>query len=88
MFIFELNWIFIGDSVTLTAPDKNIDSPQLKTAQENNRQEERRSYVIRDEDDSDVDDLIDVDEDTERKGRVDIKSVISNHTYALRRAKA
>ncbi|KAI7877736.1 hypothetical protein K492DRAFT_209465 [Lichtheimia hyalospora FSU 10163] len=51
-----------GDSVVLTAPEST-----KPTEKSESRTEERRSYVIRDEDDSDDDDLIDVDEESERK---------------------
>lgn len=54
-----------GDSVVLTAPETTKPTEKSET-----RAEERRSYVIRDEDDSDDDDLIDVDEGSERKGKV------------------
>ncbi|KAG2223599.1 hypothetical protein INT45_001681, partial [Circinella minor] len=53
-----------GESVTLTAPP-SAQSPATKKSEE--RTEERRSYVIQDEDDSDEDDLVDVDADDLQK---------------------
>ncbi|KAI9491972.1 hypothetical protein BDB00DRAFT_830577 [Zychaea mexicana] len=54
-----------GESVTLTAAPASTQTPTPKKPEE--RAEERRSYVIQDEDDSDNDDLVDVDADDLQK---------------------
>lgn len=62
----------------MTAPETT-----KPTDKSESRTEERRSYVIRDEDDSDDDDLIDVDEESERKGKLHVKGPIMDSEVTI-----
>lgn len=65
-----------GEPVTLTATTAHGDSPS-KSPTSPAEPVERRSYVIRDEDDSDDDDLVDVDDETKQNAEKGIKEKAS-----------
>lgn len=65
-----------GEPVTLTATTAHGDSPS-KSSTSPAEPVERRSYVIRDEDDSDDDDLVDVDDETKQNAEKGIKEKAS-----------